>query len=232
MTLCKPRSNEGLKPYLTLVPHVAVIFVDADAIVVSNMDEVFRCPGFCATLRHSERFNSGVMALTPNAELFKDMIAKTSTLQSYTGCAAFQTCRTAHGPCVASRNATSCLLARDIAASAAADTSAASCHPDQHVCRGDQGFLNAYWPKFIDSALFDPEADYNDTELASMLLPTRYNADIGLYVVNSNRWLLGGKLKVVHYTFGGFKPWDWWCGWLIEEQTRWNVRICACSHML
>lgn len=65
----------------------AVIFVDADAIVVSNMDEVFACPGFCATLRHSERFNSGVMALTPSRELFSDMITKITTLKSYTGCA-------------------------------------------------------------------------------------------------------------------------------------------------
>lgn len=57
-----------------------------------------------------------------------------------------------------------------------------------------------------------------------MMLPTRYNADIGLYVFNSNRWLLEGQLKVVHYTLGNFKPWSWWCGWLIEEQARWNVR--------
>jgi hypothetical protein len=57
-----------------------------------------------------------------------------------------------------------------------------------------------------------------------MMLPSRYNADIGLYVFNSNRWLLEGQLKVVHYTLGSFKPWSWWCGWLIEEQVRWNVR--------
>jgi hypothetical protein len=55
---------------------------------VSNMDEVFACPGFCATLRHSERFNSGVMALAPSAALFSDMIDKIATLKSYTGCAA------------------------------------------------------------------------------------------------------------------------------------------------
>ena len=64
---------------------LAVIFVDADAIVVSNMDEVFKCPGFCATLRHSERFNSGVMAITPSTETFNDMISSIGELQSYTG---------------------------------------------------------------------------------------------------------------------------------------------------
>lgn len=91
--------------------------------------------------------------------------------------------------------------------------------------------MNAYYPNLINSPIFDPTAEYNESSHTSMLLPTRYNADIGLYIVNSNRWLLGGRLKVVHYTFGAFKPWDWWCGWLIEEQSRWNVRTLF-SHML
>ena len=65
----------------------AVIFLDADTLVVSNMDDAFACPGFCATLRHSERFNSGVMVITPSNALFRDMISRISTLGSYTGCA-------------------------------------------------------------------------------------------------------------------------------------------------
>lgn len=76
----------------------------------------------------------------------------------------------------------------------------------------------------MDGIVFDPEADYKADSHKYMRLPTRYNADIGLYVFNSNRWQVDGSLKVVHYTLGSFKPWDWWCGWLIEEQARWNVR--------
>ena len=95
-------------------------------------------------------------------------------------------------------------------------------------CRGDQGFLNAYFNDFASSPVFDPDKDYPEDAYKSMMLPSRYNADIGLYVFNSNRWLLEGQLKVVHYTMGSFKPWFWWCGWLIEEQARWNVRV-ACS---
>jgi hypothetical protein len=55
-----------------------------------------------------------------------------------------------------------------------------------------------------------------------------------LYVFNSNRWLVKPPLKVVHYTLGSFKPWNWWCGWLVEEQARWNVRFgChACQQQL
>ena len=94
------------------------------------------------------------------------------------------------------------------------------------ACRGDQGFLNAYFKGFIDGPLFDPSEDYTTSTAKYMRLPTRYNADIGLYVLNSNRWLLDGDLKLIHYTLGAFKPWDWWCGWLIEEQSRWAVRAC------
>lgn len=69
-----------------------------------------------------------------------------------------------------------------------------------------------------------------------MMLPTRYNADIGLYVFNSNHWSVDGALKIVHYTLASFKPWSWWCGWLIEEQARWNVRPLhpwqLCTHLV
>lgn len=48
-----------------------VIYLDSDAIVTHNIDELFECPGFCAIVRHSERFNSGVMVLEPSAATFK-----------------------------------------------------------------------------------------------------------------------------------------------------------------
>jgi hypothetical protein len=91
------------------------------------------------------------------------------------------------------------------------------------VCRGDQGFLNEHFSDFASSPVYDPSKEYSENDHKSMMLPTNYNADIGLYVFNSNRWLLKGQLKVVHYTLGSFKPWSWWCGWLIEEQVRWSV---------
>jgi len=65
----------------------AVVFLDADTLVVRNMDEAFRCPGFCASLRHSERLNSGVMVLHPSKAIFADMISQVDRLPSYTGCA-------------------------------------------------------------------------------------------------------------------------------------------------
>jgi hypothetical protein len=63
----------------------AVVFLDADTVAVNNLDELFRCPGFCAVLRHSERFNSGVMVLRPSRKLFNDMLDRITTVSSYTG---------------------------------------------------------------------------------------------------------------------------------------------------
>jgi hypothetical protein len=99
------------------------------------------------------------------------------------------------------------------------------------VCRGDQGFLNEYFSGFASSPVFDPKMSYGASQHDSMMLPTRYNADIGLYVFNSNRWLVEPPIKVIHYTLGSFKPWSWWCGWLIEEQARWNVRPITEQHL-
>ncbi len=56
-------------------------------------------------------------------------------------------------------------------------------------CRGDQGFLNSYFEGFASAPVFDPGLDEASTaQLKYMRLPTRYNADIGLYVINGNKW--------------------------------------------
>nr|GEV93967.1 phosphoenolpyruvate carboxylase kinase 2-like [Tanacetum cinerariifolium] len=62
-----------------------VVYLDADTIVVKNIDDLFKCGKFCANLKHSERLNSGVMVVEPSAELFNDMVSKVTTLYSYTG---------------------------------------------------------------------------------------------------------------------------------------------------
>lgn len=62
-----------------------MLYLDADTILVGDCNVLFECPGFCATLRHSERMNSGVMVVTPSTELYDDMISKIDILPSYTG---------------------------------------------------------------------------------------------------------------------------------------------------
>ena len=63
----------------------AVVYLDADTIVVKNIEELFKCGKFCANLKHSERLNSGVMVVQPSATVFNDMMSKVKTLPSYTG---------------------------------------------------------------------------------------------------------------------------------------------------
>ncbi|KFK26089.1 hypothetical protein AALP_AA8G201300 [Arabis alpina] len=62
-----------------------VVYLDADTIVVKNIEDLFKCSKFCANLKHSERLNSGVMVVEPSEVLFNDMMRKVKTLSSYTG---------------------------------------------------------------------------------------------------------------------------------------------------
>lgn len=63
----------------------AVVYLDADTIVVKSIEDLFKCGKFCANLKHSERLNSGVMVVEPSETVFNDMMSKVNTLPSYTG---------------------------------------------------------------------------------------------------------------------------------------------------
>ncbi|KAK3197833.1 hypothetical protein Dsin_021248 [Dipteronia sinensis] len=68
-----------------MVNYKKVVYLDADTIVVKNIEDLFKCSKFCANLKHSERLNSGVMVVEPSEALFNDMMSKVNTLHSYTG---------------------------------------------------------------------------------------------------------------------------------------------------
>lgn len=161
-----------------------VIFLDADAIVVKNIESLFFCDGFCAVLRHSEKFNTGVMAIKTDTGLMQDMLTNTESLPSYTG--------------------------------------------------GDQGFLNEYFNTFENAPMFYPEKGMMLSEYAAAVqlcsgaqkcpikhmgrLPTTYNADLGLFVLNGNRWPFDqNSIRVIHYTLGPIKPWQWWSLWALGQ---------------
>ncbi|KAL6776672.1 PGSIP6 [Auxenochlorella protothecoides x Auxenochlorella symbiontica] len=175
-----------------LTQYERVVYLDADTIALRNLDALFLCDGLCGVMRHSERLNSGVMVLQPQAQLFSDMMSRIEQTPSYTG--------------------------------------------------GDQGFLNAYFSGFAASPLFDPGRGRllseswarpppgNATGGAAARvrmgrLPTEYNADLGLYVLNSNRWMVPeDELFVLHFTLSSFKPWNWWSSWIISgNMERWQA---------
>nr|AFK39755.1 unknown [Lotus japonicus] len=157
-----------------------VVYLDADTVVVKNIDDLFKCGKFCANLKHSERLNSGVMVVEPSETIFNDMVGKIKTTASYTG--------------------------------------------------GDQGFLNSYYPGFPNARVFEPNLSpeiLNSRPIPEMeRLSTLYNADVGLYML-ANKWMVDDKeLRVIHYTLGPLKPWDWWTFWLLKPVDVWqDVRI-------
>ena len=187
-TVDHPKKFSGVYTKLMLFggfsEYEQVIFLDADTIVVKNIDHLFLCDGFCAVLRHSERFNTGVMAIKTDASLVQDMLAKVHLLPSYTG--------------------------------------------------GDQGFLNEYMKTFACSPMFYPDQGVplsgykaamqlcHDEEKPPIKhmgrIPTTYNADLGLFVLNHNRWPFEeDDIRVIHYTLGPVKPWKWWSLWALGQ---------------
>ncbi|CAL0308814.1 unnamed protein product [Lupinus luteus] len=153
-----------------------VVYLDADTIVVKNIDDLFKCGKFCANLKHSERLNSGVMVVQPSETIFNDMMSKVTTLNSYTG--------------------------------------------------GDQGFLNSYYSGFPNAHVFEPNLSpevLNSRPVPEMeRLSTLYNADVGLYML-ANKWMVDeNELRVIHYTLGPLKPWDWWTSWLLKPVDVWQ----------
>ena len=49
-----------------LTEYRRLVYIDADAIVLQNIDNLFKCGSFCATFRHSDLFNAGVMVVKPS----------------------------------------------------------------------------------------------------------------------------------------------------------------------
>ena len=64
-----------------------VVFLDADTLVLQNIDELFDRPEIAAApdFFMSDRFNSGVMVLTPSTETFEKMVKTLASSASYDG---------------------------------------------------------------------------------------------------------------------------------------------------
>ena len=62
-----------------------IVYIDADAIVLHNVDHLFKCAQFCASYRHSDLFNAGILVLKPSLETFKDMCSRIKECGTYTG---------------------------------------------------------------------------------------------------------------------------------------------------
>ncbi|KAJ4833365.1 Inositol phosphorylceramide glucuronosyltransferase 1 [Turnera subulata] len=91
---------------------------------------------------------------------------------------------------------------------------------------GDQGFLNSYYSDFPNAHVFQPNLpkEVLDNRPVPQMerLSTLYNADVGLYML-ANKWMVDeSELRVIHYTLGPLKPWDWWTSWLLKPVDVWQ----------
>jgi inositol phosphorylceramide glucuronosyltransferase 1 len=68
-----------------LTQYDKLVFLDADALVLRDLSDLFRCGAFCAAFINPCHFNSCLMLVTPSTALFDDMIQKLTTLPSYDG---------------------------------------------------------------------------------------------------------------------------------------------------
>jgi hypothetical protein len=94
---------------------------------------------------------------------------------------------------------------------------------------GDQGFLNSYYVEFADADIFNPDLSPEIRQARPKKmerLSTLYNADVGLFAL-ANKWMVdASELRVIHYTLGPLKPWDWYTAWLLEPVKMWqDIRI-------
>ena len=60
-----------------------VIYLDSDALVLSNIDHMFDCGTLCAAFRHSDLFNAGILVVEPSKAIFRDMLEKIPNIPSY-----------------------------------------------------------------------------------------------------------------------------------------------------
>ncbi|XP_071701049.1 putative UDP-glucuronate:xylan alpha-glucuronosyltransferase 4 [Rutidosis leptorrhynchoides] len=68
-----------------LIEYDKVIFIDADLIVLKNLDEFFNYPQLSAVGNDRYLFNSGVILIEPSQCMFNSLMEKIDTLASYNG---------------------------------------------------------------------------------------------------------------------------------------------------
>ena len=73
----------------SLVEYDKIVFLDLDLLILENIDHLFEWDSIAAGLDmpwHDDEFNSGVMVIEPNMDLYNDMIEKLyATKYNYTG---------------------------------------------------------------------------------------------------------------------------------------------------
>jgi len=195
----------------------SVIFLDADALAVSPAaDAAFACPSLCLVQRHSERFNSGVLAMRPTPELAADLDEgmarfRAGAFSSYEG---------------GDQGLLNEIFADYI--------DGPVLWPPGHRTPGLAG------GKWTDLPVPGPEGAWSwgpylesrglpaDTPPPrAMRLSSVFNDDMILAALGGRIATDGGfampasEVAIVHYTAGPLKPWQWWSSLLVSHNAVW-----------
>ena len=84
-TNCPEQYSKIFSRYLiwTLTEYRRIVFLDSDTLVYANIDEIFRCGKFCASYRHSDLFNAGVLVVKPDMQEYINITSKIGIYPSY-----------------------------------------------------------------------------------------------------------------------------------------------------
>ena len=70
-----------------LTQYTKIVYIDADVLVLTNIDELFERPGLSAApdVFPPDKFNAGVLVVEPSSQTFEDMMSQIQTLSSHDG---------------------------------------------------------------------------------------------------------------------------------------------------
>ncbi|KAK6136085.1 hypothetical protein DH2020_030190 [Rehmannia glutinosa] len=197
-----------------------VVYLDADTIVVKNIEGLFKCQKFCANLKHSERLNSGVMVVEPSEQVFKDMMTKVNTMYSYTG--GDQGFLNSYFPDFAN--------ARIFDPYASPEELKSRPTPQMErlstLYNADVG-LYMLANKVTSLNTDESDETHSCAYVLLCLCLSPYNMGLLILLLNVlrvwDKWMVDDdKLHVIHYTLGPLKPWDWWTHWLVKPVDVWQ----------
>ncbi|VDM74273.1 unnamed protein product [Strongylus vulgaris] len=69
----------------SMTEYDVIMYLDLDILPIRDLTPFFQCGSFCATFRHSDKFNAGLLVLKPNLTVYEDLLAKAPELSTYDG---------------------------------------------------------------------------------------------------------------------------------------------------
>ncbi|KHJ99546.1 glycosyltransferase, family 8 [Oesophagostomum dentatum] len=69
----------------SMTEYDVIMYLDLDVLPMRDITPFLKCGSFCATFRHSDKFNAGLLVLKPNLTVYDDLLDKAPLLPTYDG---------------------------------------------------------------------------------------------------------------------------------------------------